>query len=83
MDYESSRSADKVQVNLRGEFTFADNDVFQAMVRDVIDSRSKHIALNFAALEFIDSAALSMLLVLFLQLSLKCRLVHQLSHIPM
>ena len=64
MEYESNKSADSVQFNLRGEFTFVDNDVFQSMVRESVDSRVKNITLNFVGLEFIDSAALSMLLVL-------------------
>lgn len=64
MNFTSSMSSNALRINLQGEFTFADNQQFQKMVGEIEGSRSKAVVLDFAGLEFIDSAALSMLLVL-------------------
>lgn len=64
MNYTSSTANGGLDIKLNGEFTFADNEQFQAMVKGIISSSAKSVVLDFAALEFIDSAALSMLLVM-------------------
>lgn len=64
MNYTSSTVSGGLEIKLSGEFTFADNEQFQQMVKGIISSNAKNVALDFSALEFIDSAALSMLLVM-------------------
>ena len=64
MEYQSNASGGQFNVKLKGEFTFADNQQFQGMVTNILEQSLKHITLDFSGLEFIDSAALSMLLVM-------------------
>lgn len=64
MEYECNSSSGALRIKLKGEFTFADNEQFRGAVQVIFGSPLKEIALDFSSLEFIDSAALSMLLVL-------------------
>lgn len=64
MEYSNSTSGGQLIIKLKGEFTFADNEQFQGMIKLILGSTLKDVSLDFSGLEFIDSAALSMLLVM-------------------
>lgn len=64
MKYETAISQNTLNIRLQGEFTFTDNEEFQGMAKVIEASTQQAISLDMGQLEFIDSAALSMLLVL-------------------
>lgn len=51
-------------LTLSGDFTFKDNPRFRQLLGQLQDSPPKELKLDVAQLEFIDSAALGMLLLL-------------------
>ncbi len=64
MEYTLSKLSGHYQANLSGSFTFNDNSKFREIIEMVGIDKPQSLTLNFAALEFIDSAALGMLLLL-------------------
>ena len=50
---------------LKGDFTFADENVFFNVYQSVKTQTEKHVVYNFEECSFIDSAAMGMLLVAF------------------
>lgn len=52
----------RCQVGLKGRFTFSDNQAFRELLNNISTS-STTLELELAALEFIDSAGLGMLLL--------------------
>jgi len=63
MDFSIKDQGDEKQIALSGTFTFADNKKFKQMMAAINDKYIKTVALDFAAVEFIDSGALGMLLL--------------------
>lgn len=53
-----------VQVQLRGQFTFADNQKFKELLERVYAYELSGMTLDFEHIDFIDSAGLGMLLLL-------------------
>ncbi len=49
---------------MRGSFTFGENQNFRAMLKELQTSPSSTVAIDLTGVEFIDSAALGMLLLL-------------------
>lgn len=55
--------ADAVGIPLTGRFTFADYADFRKVVAEAIATKPKSVTIDMEGLEFIDSAALGMLLL--------------------
>lgn len=64
MEMHTHQSNDTYNVYLRGRFTFSDNLEFRkTILNKIMDSAFQNIALNMEHVEFVDSAALGMLLL--------------------
>ncbi len=50
-------------VKLVGNFTFSDHTAFRGVLKEIDEKDVHHIVLNMEDLEFVDSAALGMLLL--------------------
>lgn len=64
MDYTTQISGNELHVALKGQFTYADNQKFKAIVDATQKNNPRQVTLNFAQVDFIDSAGLGMLLLL-------------------
>ena len=53
-----------VQITISDEFTFSDNSKFREMLKHLDSKDIAHIRVEFADCDFVDSAALGMLLLL-------------------
>jgi anti-anti-sigma factor len=62
MDFTQSNTADGLVVSLRGSFTFKDHHAFRAII-DALSVGGGRKYLDLAQVEFIDSAALGMLMI--------------------
>lgn len=62
MEHNTIASGDSLELALSGKFTFADNKVFNEVIDDV--PTYKKIIVDLARVDFIDSAALGILLLL-------------------
>lgn len=54
---------DRHEIALTGRFTFSDYSTFRTLLTQLEDSKSKQFVLDLGEVEFIDSAALGMLLI--------------------
>lgn len=63
MQAHLDRSAATTLVALSGRLTFAENTEFRQVVTGIDDSATANVVMDLAALEFIDSAGMGMLLV--------------------
>ncbi len=61
MEHNVVSSGDSLELNLAGKFTFADNKVFNSILEEI--QAYKKIIIDLANVEFIDSAALGILLL--------------------
>ncbi len=61
MEHNAISSGDSLELTLTGKFTFADNKVFNAIMDEI--ASYKKIIIDLAKVEFIDSAALGILLL--------------------
>lgn len=64
MEYNLSNKDRNLYINLQGQFTFSDNGKFRSIIQEIESDQLKAVYLNFAAVDFIDSAGLGMLLLL-------------------
>lgn len=64
MDYTSSTNNSTCLVELHGSFTFNDNQKFRDLINIATGAGVPSVILRFADVDFIDSAALGMLLLL-------------------
>lgn len=64
MEYMVKRGAPDCSIVMRGTFTFSDNNQFREILALAKDQAVKGITLEIDELQFIDSAALGMLLLL-------------------
>ncbi len=63
MDYTHVNTGNRSEVLMRGQFTFFDTTIF-TKIRDLFNlPDTKEVVLNFKEVDFIDSAALGMLLL--------------------
>jgi anti-anti-sigma factor len=62
VEFTQEKSADGVVIALRGAFTFKDHHSFRALLEALRGGGHRHV-LDMSALEFVDSAALGMLLI--------------------
>ena len=63
MEYAISKTPDTVVVALKGRFTFADAARFKQALDHLKEAQGSSLIIDLAALEFIDSAAMGMLLM--------------------
>lgn len=64
MEYNVSHQGNDRRVVLQGHFTFTDNHKFKQIMQLMEQPDIRSITLDFAGVEFIDSAGLGMLLLL-------------------
>ena len=63
MDFTQEKAPDGVVFAMRGAFTFKDHHAFREMLDTIKASTGRRHVLNLSQLEFMDSAALGMLLI--------------------
>lgn len=63
MNYKMTNLKNGKEVLLSGSFTFRDHDTFFEVVSMIKAGYEKHIVLNMSECEFLDSAALGMLVI--------------------
>lgn len=61
MEHNAISSGDSLELTLTGKFTFADNKVFNSIMDEI--ASYKQIIIDLTKVEFIDSAALGILLL--------------------
>lgn len=65
MDYQlTEKSPQELHLAMSGRFTYTDNATFRQIIQDLRNGTYKHLQLDISRLEYIDSAALGMLLLL-------------------
>ena len=63
MEIVKSISQGNFDIRLSGKFTFADNPEFREILNTIADMEVQQVILHMAGVEFVDSAALGMLLL--------------------
>lgn len=63
MDYTKTLTGSSCNIKIKGKFTFSDHKEFKLLFSVLADDSVQSLNLNFAAVEFIDSAALGILLL--------------------
>jgi anti-anti-sigma factor len=64
MNFSVDDHNNEKHIALSGSFTFADHRIFKQIMAAIGDKDIKAVTLDFSAVEFIDSGALGMLLLL-------------------
>ena len=62
MEYNTSKSADGLEVDLIGRLTFDEHTVCRQLISELTEGDSNNKVINLSNLEFIDSAGLGLLL---------------------
>lgn len=65
MEYSCSRKDASCVMHLSGQFTFNDNTRFREILALARDEDIRHISMDFTNVDYIDSAGLGMLLLLY------------------
>lgn len=63
MEHSAVVNGDLLEVSLNGKFTFADNKTFNSFLEEIGRGKHKRVVINLAGVDFIDSAALGILLL--------------------
>jgi anti-anti-sigma factor len=63
MQHTFVERGDEIEISLQGKFTFADNAAFASVLEGISNRRYKSVIINLEGVEFIDSAALGILLL--------------------
>ncbi len=63
MNYKTINLKDGIEVQLSGSFTFRDHDTFFEVVSMIKTGYNKKMVFNFSDCDFLDSAALGMLVI--------------------
>jgi anti-anti-sigma factor len=63
MQFTQSQTGAGLVISLQGNFTFKDHHVFRAILDLITASDTRHPILDLSQVDFLDSAALSMLLI--------------------
>lgn len=63
MEYTKAVSGNNCNIDIKGKFTFSDHKEFKSIFSILADDSIKNLKLDFSAVEFIDSAALGILLL--------------------
>ena len=64
MNFTTQKQNDTLRVTMQGQFTFTDNPSFRGIMDELAKSEIRQVTLDFAGVDFIDSAGLGMLLLL-------------------
>lgn len=64
MEYSQKIENDILYVTMEGSFTFSDNQAFRSIAEDVPKHSIVGVELDFSGVDYVDSAALGMLLLL-------------------
>ena len=64
MQIDFNKNGDVLILNCNGSFTFGDNQQFRSMLREINEQKPSKVSMNLKQVDFIDSAALGMLLLL-------------------
>lgn len=63
MDYTTRNAAEGIEVLMTGRFTYADHQKFRDLIADFPSMRGKKLVLEMSKVDFVDSAAMGMLLL--------------------
>ncbi len=63
MNYKTVNLADGIEVQISGSFTFRDHDTFFEVVSMIKTGYNKKMVFDFSECDFLDSAALGMLVI--------------------
>lgn len=63
MEIEKHLNQGTLDVSMRGKFTFGDHSAFREVLAKLSSADAQHIVFHMAQVEFVDSAALGMLLL--------------------
>ncbi|MBR7158707.1 MAG: STAS domain-containing protein [Alphaproteobacteria bacterium] len=63
MDYRIKANGNDKEIEINGTFTFRDHDKFFEIISEIEKQQGGKIAFNMAGCDFIDSAALGMLVI--------------------
>jgi anti-anti-sigma factor len=63
MDHNAIKNGDELELSLNGKFTFADNKTFTHIFDQISGRIFKRVIIDLSGVEFIDSAALGILLL--------------------
>lgn len=63
VEYTKVVNGDRCDIAMKGKFTFADHKEFKSILNLLSDANIKSLTLHFKSVEFIDSAALGILLL--------------------
>lgn len=63
MEHQQNVNGKELKIDLRGKFTFADNKVFSEILDEIANSNFDDVVIDLGEVEFIDSAALGILLL--------------------
>lgn len=63
MEYVNTANGDIMELSLKGRFTFADNKTFVGLLDNMANQNFSKVVIDLANVEFIDSAALGVLLL--------------------
>ena len=64
MQVDFRKDETDVTLVLSGSFTFSDNQSFRALLTDIQEARPSNVTVDMGGVDFIDSAALGMMLLL-------------------
>ncbi len=63
MDITKHAKEDTCDIVLSGKFTFSDHEGFRAILQQLAEKEVRQVVLHMAKVDFVDSAALGMLLL--------------------
>ncbi len=63
MDYNINKNDTDIEIQINGTFTFRDHDIFFEIINEIEKQKNTKIVFNMENCEFIDSAALGMLVI--------------------
>lgn len=64
MEHNILQNGDVLEINLSGRFTFTDNKIFSPIIDGITASQYKRVVVDLGLVDFIDSAALGILLLI-------------------
>jgi anti-anti-sigma factor len=64
MEYTVHKSSDQLYIQMNGSFTFDDNGGFREIIETMLETPAIPLILDLYHIDFVDSAALGMLLIL-------------------
>ena len=84
MEYTRNSSGDICRVVMSGKFTFSDHIEFKNIFKIFEDNMTKHLEIDLSKVEFVDSAALGLLLLVLdeaAKTNVKLKLLRPCGHV--